>query len=109
VIGLNFKVLHSVKFLCFQLKEFKVIGRAHPKPDVPNPPLYRMKIFAPDRVVAKSRYWYFASQLKKLKKSAGEIVSCEEVSLIMADLIRITLLCRTFISYTKNYEGCAVF
>ena len=68
---------------CFflQLKEYKVIGRAHPKPDTPNPPLYRMRIFAPDRVVAKSRFWYFARQLKKLKKSVGEIVCCEEVSL----------------------------
>ncbi|GAU89925.1 hypothetical protein RvY_02417 [Ramazzottius varieornatus] len=61
------------------LKEYKVIGRAHPKPDTPNPPLYRMRIFAPDRVVAKSRFWYFARQLKKLKKSVGEIVCCEEV------------------------------
>ncbi|XP_055351044.1 60S ribosomal protein L18a-like [Paramacrobiotus metropolitanus] len=61
------------------LKEFKVIGRALPKPDQANPPLYRMRIFAPDKVVAKSRYWYFCRQLKKMKKSTGEIVCCEEV------------------------------
>lgn len=34
-----------------------------------------MRIFAPDPIVAKSRFWYFLRQLKKFKKSTGEIVS----------------------------------
>ncbi|KAJ8982842.1 hypothetical protein NQ317_016004 [Molorchus minor] len=34
-----------------------------------------MRIFAPDQIVAKSRFWYFLRQLKKFKKSTGEIVS----------------------------------
>merc|ERR1711915_966516 len=38
-----------------------------------------MRIFAPDKVVAKSRVWYFLRQLRKLKKTTGEIVRVEQV------------------------------
>merc|ERR1712058_212928 len=45
----------------------------------PVTPLYRMRIFATDQVVAKSRFWYFLRQLRKFKKTTGEIVSVEEI------------------------------
>lgn len=38
-----------------------------------------MRIFAPDQIVAKSRFWYFLRQLKKFKKSTGEIVSVKGI------------------------------
>lgn len=38
-----------------------------------------MRIFAPDNIVAKSRFWYFLRQLKKFKKTTGEIVSLKQV------------------------------
>ena len=38
-----------------------------------------MRIFAPNTVVAKSRYWYFLRGLKKVKKATGEIVAVNEV------------------------------
>nr|CAI5818452.1 unnamed protein product [Callosobruchus analis] len=38
-----------------------------------------MRIFAPDPIVAKSRFWYFLRQLKKFKKSTGEIVSLKPI------------------------------
>jgi large subunit ribosomal protein L18Ae len=38
-----------------------------------------MRIFAPNTVVAKSRFWYFIAQLRKLKKANGEIVSLNVV------------------------------
>ena len=41
--------------------------------------LFRMRIFAPDAIVAKSRFWYFLRQLRKFKKTTGEIVSVEEI------------------------------
>ena len=44
------------------------------------PPLYHMRIFAPNDVVAKSRFWDLVSQLKKMKKSSGEITYCGKVS-----------------------------
>uniref|UniRef100_A0A8C6LYI0 Large ribosomal subunit protein eL20 n=1 Tax=Nothobranchius furzeri TaxID=105023 RepID=A0A8C6LYI0_NOTFU len=59
-----------------KLREYKVIGRLLPSPKNPAPPLYRMRIFAPNHVVAKSRFWYFVSQLRKMKKASGEIVYC---------------------------------
>merc|ERR1712037_914739 len=61
------------------LREFRVIGRKLPTKDEPETPLYRMRLFAPDQVVAKSRFWYFLSQLRKFKKTTGEIVSVEEI------------------------------
>ena len=78
------------------LREFRVIGRKLPTENEPETPLYRwdqslspiidkknfilrMRIFAPDAIVAKSRFWYFLRQLRKFKKTTGEIVSVEEV------------------------------
>ncbi|TOF77814.1 hypothetical protein CGJ15_26700, partial [Vibrio parahaemolyticus] len=61
------------------LKEYSVIGRKLPSDTDPTPQLYKMRIFAPDRVTAKSRFWYFLSKLKKMKKSSGEIVSIDLV------------------------------
>jgi hypothetical protein len=39
-----------------------------------------MRIFAPNTVVAKSRFWYFLMKLRKVKKANGEIVSLNVVS-----------------------------
>ena len=38
-----------------------------------------MRIFAPNEVVAKSRFWYFLRGLRKVKKATGEIVSVNAV------------------------------
>ena len=72
------------RFITGRLTEYQVIGRHLPTEANPTPKLYRMRIFAPNTVVAKSRFWYFMAQLRKLKKANGEIVSlnvvCWEVS-----------------------------
>lgn len=68
--------------LFFQLKEFEVIGRKLPTEKEKVTPLYKMRIFAPDAIVAKSRFWYFLRQLKKFKKTTGEIVSIKRVSVV---------------------------
>jgi large subunit ribosomal protein L18Ae len=57
-----------------------VVGRKLPSEQDRTPKLYRMRIFAPNDVVAKSRFWYFLAKLRKVKKTAGEIVSVNEVS-----------------------------
>jgi len=41
------------------LTEYQVVGRHLPTENEPNPKIYRMRIFAPNEVVAKSRFWYF--------------------------------------------------
>jgi len=61
------------------LQEYQVIGRHLPSDTNPAPKLYRMRIFAPNDVVAKSRFWYFLSKLRKVKKTNGEIVSLNKV------------------------------
>merc|ERR1711977_691414 len=58
-----------------RLQEYQVIGRHLPSDSNPTPKLYRMRVFAPNDVVAKSRFWYFLAKLKKVKKANGEIVS----------------------------------
>jgi large subunit ribosomal protein L18Ae len=56
------------------LQEYQIVGRHLPTESDPNPKIYRMRIFAPNEVVAKSRFWYFLRQLKKVKKANGEII-----------------------------------
>ncbi|KAL1500869.1 hypothetical protein ABEB36_006294 [Hypothenemus hampei] len=62
-----------------ELKQYEVIGRKLPSEKEKTTPLYKMAIFAPDPIVAKSRFWYFLRQLKKFKKSTGEIVSVKQI------------------------------
>ncbi|XP_067000711.2 large ribosomal subunit protein eL20 isoform X1 [Anabrus simplex] len=62
-----------------ELKEFEIIGRKLPTDKDKVTPLYKMRIFAPDAIVAKSRFWYFLRQLKKFKKTTGEIVSLKQI------------------------------
>jgi hypothetical protein len=56
-----------------------VIGRHLPTEANPTPSIYRMRIFAPNQVIAKSRFWYFLRGLRKVKKATGEIVSVNVV------------------------------
>lgn len=72
------KLTHEC-FSVIQLKEYKVVGRSLPSDKNRTPPLYQMRIFAPDKCTAKSRFWYFVSQLKKMKKMSGEILLCQQV------------------------------
>ena len=62
-------------WLLGRLNEYQVIGRHLPTETQPTPKLYRMRIFAPNTVVAKSRFWYFLMKLRKVKKSNGEIIT----------------------------------
>ncbi|MCO5553564.1 hypothetical protein L7F22_007087 [Adiantum nelumboides] len=59
--------------------EYMVIGRHLPTEREPTPKLYRMRIFAPNETVAKSRFWYFVRQLRKMKRATGEIVAIHAI------------------------------
>jgi large subunit ribosomal protein L18Ae len=67
-----------------RLHEYQVIGRKLPTENDSVPKLYRMRIFAPNTQVAKSRFWYFLKQARKVKKASGEIVGVNEVCLCPA-------------------------
>ncbi|CAN6674552.1 large ribosomal subunit protein eL20B [Trichomonascus vanleenenianus] len=62
-----------------RLNEYQVIGRHLPTEKEPEPKLFRMRIFAPNTVVAKSRFWYFLAKLRRIKKVNGEIVSINQI------------------------------
>lgn len=62
-----------------QLKEFQVVGRMLPTDKVEEPKLYRMRLFAPNEIVAKSRFWYFLKFSSHFKKTSGEIVSVNQI------------------------------
>lgn len=55
-----------------------VPGKGGSKPDE-DTAVYRMRIFAPNEVVAKSRFWYFLRKLKRVKKANGEILAVNEI------------------------------
>ena len=59
--------------------EYQVIGRSKPTEALPSPPIYRMRIFATNEVIAKSRFWYFLNKSHKLKKAHGEILAVNRI------------------------------
>merc|ERR1711939_623914 len=63
-----------------RLAEYQVMGRKLPSDKDASPKLYRMRVFAPNEVVAKSRFWYYLRKLRKVKKAAGELVAVNLIS-----------------------------
>jgi len=41
----------------FKYHQYQVVGRHNPTAAEPNPTVYRMKVWAPDAVCAKSKFW----------------------------------------------------
>ncbi|KAJ3046761.1 60S ribosomal protein L20 [Rhizophlyctis rosea] len=62
-----------------RLNEYQVVGRRIPTEKEPVPKLFRMRLFAPNEVVAKSRFWYFLKQVNKVKKASGEVVAVNQI------------------------------
>ncbi|XP_036292053.1 60S ribosomal protein L18a-like [Pipistrellus kuhlii] len=58
-----------------KLLYYKVVGRCLPTPSATHHPSTACAS-ARSHVVAKSRFWYFVSQLNNMKESSGEIVNC---------------------------------
>eukprot|EP00008_Paramoeba_atlantica_P001048 CAMPEP_0201503150 /NCGR_PEP_ID=MMETSP0151_2-20130828/84509_1 /ASSEMBLY_ACC=CAM_ASM_000257 /TAXON_ID=200890 /ORGANISM="Paramoeba atlantica, Strain 621/1 / CCAP 1560/9" /LENGTH=175 /DNA_ID=CAMNT_0047896787 /DNA_START=469 /DNA_END=996 /DNA_ORIENTATION=- len=61
------------------IQEFQVIGRAKPTEANPTPKIFRMRLFAPDDVRARSRFWYFLGRVERLKKTNGEVLACNQI------------------------------
>ena len=55
------------------------MGRPLPTEAEPKPKIFRMQVFAPNELVAKSKYWYFMKRLKNLKRAHGEILRVSEI------------------------------
>ncbi len=63
-----------------KMRQYQVVGRKAATPDNENPEAYRMLIFAPNPVIAKSKFWYYMHQFRKMKKTTGEILDCVEIT-----------------------------
>ncbi|KAF2127948.1 60S ribosomal protein L18ae [Dothidotthia symphoricarpi CBS 119687] len=63
-----------------RFQEYQIVGRHLPSDANPTPKIYRMRIFANNVVVAKSRFWYFLGKLRKIKKANGEIIAVNEIN-----------------------------
>uniref|UniRef100_A0A8C0R6C4 Ribosomal protein 50S-L18Ae/60S-L20/60S-L18A domain-containing protein n=1 Tax=Canis lupus dingo TaxID=286419 RepID=A0A8C0R6C4_CANLU len=60
--------------LCLSnIKYQRFVGRCLPTPKCHTLSMHHPRILAPNHVIAKFHFWYFVSQLKKMKPS-GEIV-----------------------------------
>merc|ERR1719488_316735 len=62
-----------------RMKQYQIVGRAAPTTKNPVPKIYRMRLFAKNTVLAKSRFWYFMKRLNKAKKSGGELLAMNEL------------------------------
>jgi len=63
----------------FGFHQYQVVGRHLPTEADPNPTVYRMKVWAPDAVRAKSKFWYFLRRLRRVKKANGQIIAVNEI------------------------------
>jgi hypothetical protein len=89
--------------------EYQVIGRHLPTTDEPTPKLYRMRIFAQNEVVAKSRFWYYLRKLKKVKKANGEIVAVNRVSFKCCPPVDDSLMKHIISTYISIYTWASTF
>jgi len=74
------KAAKSDPSLQMRVAEFHVVGRAAPTEKDKEPKIYRMRVFARNEVLAKSKFWFFMKRINKAKKSVGEILMCEKIS-----------------------------
>ena len=61
------------------VKHFSIVGRESPSTADPNPTVYKYEVFAPNMVVAKSRFWRLMRQKNKIKSTAGDVLGCVQV------------------------------
>eukprot|EP01057_Protomagalhaensia_wolfi_P002769 Protomagalhaensia_wolfi_Nauph_80__2768@NODE_288_length_2910_cov_307_046325_g215_i0_p4_GENE_NODE_288_length_2910_cov_307_046325_g215_i0NODE_288_length_2910_cov_307_046325_g215_i0_p4_ORF_typecomplete_len187_score40_17Ribosomal_L18A/PF01775_17/4_5e49_NODE_288_length_2910_cov_307_046325_g215_i07711331 len=70
------KIVLATRDMQQKLTQYRIAGRAIPTEKNPEPTVYRMRIFARNHVVAKSRFWYFMQRLQRVKKAHGQILEC---------------------------------
>jgi len=62
-----------------RMHQYQIVGRAAPTPKNPVPKIFRMRLFARNVVLAKSRFWYFMKKINKAKRSGGELLAINEL------------------------------
>ncbi|KAJ9462361.1 60S ribosomal protein L18a-2 [Diplonema papillatum] len=61
------------------LRQYEVVGRHKPSPKMPEPKLFRHVCFAPNHVVAKTKFWKFMREYHKVKRANGEVFGVREL------------------------------
>jgi large subunit ribosomal protein L18Ae len=61
------------------VRQFWVVGRQNPTEANPNPTCYRIRVFAKNEVLARSKFWYEMKRQNKVRKIQGEIVNVSEI------------------------------
>ena len=65
--------------LQMKIYQYLVTGRRIPTEKHPNEDIISIRVFAPNPVVAKSKFWFQTRRLNKLKRAQGEILSVSEI------------------------------
>ena len=63
--------LYVIDLCCWfamQVRQFYIVGRKLPSDAVPEPTLYRIRIFARDEVLARSKFWYHMKRQHKVRR-----------------------------------------
>jgi large subunit ribosomal protein L18Ae len=61
------------------VKQYWVVGRQTPTESNADPTCFRIRVFAKNSVLARSRFWYEMKRQNKVRKCQGEIVSVSEI------------------------------
>ena len=61
------------------LKHYQVVGRETPTKTNTNPTVFKYEVFAPNYVVAKSRFWKLMKEKNKVKCTKGDVISVKIV------------------------------
>jgi large subunit ribosomal protein L18Ae len=61
------------------MKQFLIMGRLKPTKQVPEPTVFRMRVFAQNEVIARSRFWNLLREQKKIKRTHAELLATQEI------------------------------
>jgi large subunit ribosomal protein L18Ae len=61
------------------LRQYWVVGRKTPSEKDAEPTCYRIRVFARDPVLARSRFWYQMKRQNKVRRTQGEIINVSEI------------------------------
>ena len=62
-----------------QIRQYLVLGRKLPTESDANPKVYAIRLFARNKVIAKSKFWYHLRRQLKTKSAQGQILAVNEI------------------------------
>lgn len=62
-----------------KMHQYEMVGRAAPTEKIPVPKIFKMKIFAKNVVIARSKFWYFMKRINCAKRTGGQMLRETEI------------------------------